>query len=53
MRNWLICYYTEKNDECTDLEVIIQAEDIEQALDKFKNKFKVYKRITSITEIKN
>ncbi len=52
MRKYLICYYVEKNDVCTDLEVIVEAADIRHALYEFEmnNRFK---RITSISELVN
>ena len=48
MRRYLIEYYAERNDECVDIEVIIEANTITEALQKFD---KQHKRITSIREI--
>jgi hypothetical protein len=53
MRKYLISYLKEKNDECHDLEVIIDANTIQEALNKFNTKFFIYKRITTITELPN
>ena len=49
MRRYLIEYYAERNDECVDLETIVEADTIAEALLIFD---KQYKRITSITEIR-
>ena len=51
MRKYLIYYYAEKNDVCHDLEAIIEAESIEEAIKEFKSKIRVHKRITTITEL--
>jgi len=51
MRKYLICYFAEKNDECHDQEIIIRADDIEQAIKFFKSRIRVRKRITTITEL--
>jgi hypothetical protein len=53
MRRYLICYLKEKNDECHDLETIIDANTIQEALNKFNTKFFIYKRITTIKELIN
>jgi hypothetical protein len=53
MRKYLIYYYTESNDVCHDLEAIIEAESIEEAIKEFKSKMSVHKRITTITELPN
>ena len=53
MRKYLICYLVERNDECQDLEQIIMADNLETALIIFTDHFRVYKRITSITEQSN
>lgn len=50
MRKYLICYYTEQNDVCTDLEKIVEAKSINSALYNFMNNH-TYKRVTSISEI--
>jgi hypothetical protein len=51
MKRYLIYYWTEKNDEATDLEIIIKADNIEKALKEFKKEVKVYKSITTVTEL--
>jgi hypothetical protein len=51
MKKYLIYYWREINDEPTDLEVIIEAINMEDAFKKFKQQIKVYKHITTITEI--
>jgi hypothetical protein len=53
MRRYLVCYYTEKDDVCCDLEKIVEAVDIEKALEIFKSKTRIYKRITCVTELPN
>lgn len=52
MRKYLVCYWTERNDVATDLEDIVEADNITEALEKFKAS-KVYKSIDSISEIIN
>lgn len=52
MRRYLVCYWTERNDVATDLEDIVEADNISEALEKFKTS-KVYKSIDSISEIIN
>jgi hypothetical protein len=51
MRRYLIFYYTERNDECFDLEHIVEAENILSAINVFNNEKKLFKRITTITEL--
>lgn len=51
MRRYLIAYYAEKNDECHDQEIIIKADDIEEAIKFFKSRVRVRKRITAISEL--
>ncbi len=51
MRRYLIAYYAEKNDECHDQEMIIKADDIEQAIKFFKSRVRVRKRITTVAEL--
>ena len=51
MRKYLIYYITEKNDECTDLEIIINADNIEEAIKFFKSRIRIRKRILTITEL--
>lgn len=50
MRKYLVCYYVERNDVCTDLEKIIEAVSLRSALSEFEMKYR-YKRITSISEL--
>lgn len=52
MRKYLVCYWTERNDVATDLEDVVEADNISEALDKFKDST-VYKSIDSISEIIN
>ena len=52
MKKYLICYWTERNDVSTDLEDLIEADNIKEALDKFIN-IKGFKNITSISVIPN
>jgi len=52
MRKYLVCYWTERNDVATDLEDIVEANNISEALEKFKAS-KVFKSINSISEIVN
>jgi hypothetical protein len=51
MRKYLIFYYAERNDECVDLEHIVEANDMVSAINVFNNEIKMIKRITTITEL--
>jgi hypothetical protein len=51
MRRYLIEYYAERNDECVDLEHIIEANDIVSAINEFHDKVRRVKRITAIIEL--
>lgn len=51
MRRWKIYYYAEQNDECVDLEIILESENIFSALELFKQEVSVYKRVYKIEEI--
>jgi hypothetical protein len=39
MKQFKIYYWVEKNDECQDYEITIQATDIKNAIDIFKDDF--------------
>jgi hypothetical protein len=52
MRRYLICYWTERNDVATDLEDIVEADNIMEALEKFTAST-VFKSIDSISLIVN
>ena len=52
MEKYLFCYYTEIDDECRDLEKIIEAINFKEAVIEFDNTT-VYKKITSASEIIN
>jgi len=51
MRKYLIFYYAERNDECMDLEHIVEANDMVSAINVFNNEIKLVKRVTTITEL--
>ena len=51
MRKYLVLYWTEQNDCATDVEMIVEADNIEQALAKFKQEVRLYKRIYGINEL--
>jgi hypothetical protein len=51
MKQFLITYWAEKNDESTDIETIIQAKTLSEALATFKSKTLSYKFIESIKMI--
>lgn len=51
MRRYRVEYYAERNDECVDLERIVEANDMIDAINVFHDKVKLVKRITAITEI--
>ena len=48
MRRYRIEYYAERNDECVDLDCVVEANTILDALQEFD---KECKRITTITEL--
>jgi hypothetical protein len=52
MKRYLICYWTERNDVSTDLEEIVEADNIMEALEKFTAS-KVFKSIDSVSLIVN
>jgi hypothetical protein len=43
MKNFKFYYWQEKNDECQDFEITIQATDIKSAIDIFKDIFALAK----------
>ena len=47
MKQFKFYYWQEKNDECQDYEITIQAKDIKNAIDIFKDDF-VFAKIRSI-----
>jgi hypothetical protein len=51
MRRFLVYYFTETNDQHTELEIIIKADNMEQALKTFKKEVKQHQSITTITEL--
>ena len=52
MRKYLICYWAERNDCATDLEKIVEADNMMEALEKFTAN-NVFKSIDSISIIVN
>ena len=52
MRRYRIEYYAERNDECVDLEHIVEANDMVEAINKFNEVIRLVKRIITITEIR-
>ena len=51
MRRFLVYYFTGTNDQYTELEIIIKADDMEQAIKTFKKEVKEHQSITTITEL--
>ena len=51
MKIFLVYYSKETNDQCTELEIIIKADDMEQAIKTFKKEVKEHQSITTITEL--
>jgi hypothetical protein len=51
MTKYLVTYWKEWNDESTDVEIIIEAYNITDALTQFLNMNRVHKKIESIKEI--
>ncbi len=52
MRRYLICYWAERNDCATDLEDIVEADNMMEALEKFTAN-SVFKSIDSISLLVN
>lgn len=52
MKKYLICYWAERNDVATDLEDIVEAESMIEALQEFIDS-RVFKSISSISVIIN
>jgi hypothetical protein len=48
---YCVTYWTEWNDESTDIEIIIEAYNIEEALKLFLDMNLVYKKIDNIREL--
>lgn len=53
MKKYLICYWAERNDEATDLEDFVEADNIMEALRKFTAGKRVLKKVSSISEVAN
>ena len=51
MKKFLVTYWAERNDEATDIETIIEAYTLPEALERFKSKTLYYKYIESIKMI--
>ena len=51
MTKYLITYWTERNDESTDVEIIIEALNETDAMKQFLDMNLVYRRIDSIIEM--
>jgi len=51
MTKYCITYWTERNDESTDVEIIIEAFDEVDAMKQFLDKRLTYKKIESIQEL--
>jgi len=50
MKEYLISYWIEQNDEAVDLDVIVEANNIKEALDSFISTEK-FRKISSISEV--
>lgn len=50
MKKYLVCYWTERNDVATDLEEIVEANNMMEALEKFTAN-NIFKSIDSISLI--
>lgn len=48
MSKYVIKYWTEINDESTDIEVVIEADDSIEAIRKFLDSKPIYRKIESI-----
>jgi hypothetical protein len=50
IRKYIVYYYAEKNDECVDCEMVIEAKSIFGALYQFKQRVRIFKRVFCIEE---
>ena len=50
LRRYIIYFYEERSDESVDSEIDIYAYSIEKAIEQFKTKISVYRRIYAIYE---
>jgi len=51
MKKYLITYWTQRNDESTDVEIIIEALNELDAMKQFLDKRLVYRKIESVEEL--
>jgi hypothetical protein len=51
MTKYLVTYWAERNDEATDVEIIVEANNKEEAFKIFLDMNKSYRRIESIEEM--
>jgi hypothetical protein len=51
MTKYLVTYWTERNDESTDVEIIIEAFNELDAMKQFLDKRLTYRKIESIQEL--
>jgi len=51
MTKYLITYWTQRNDESTDIEIIIEALNELDAMKQFLDKRLVYRKIESVEEL--
>lgn len=49
-RKYIVYYYAEKNDECVDCEIVVEATGIIEAMEEFTNKVRVYRKVFCIEE---
>jgi hypothetical protein len=49
MNKYIVTYWAERNDESTDIEVVIEANDEIEAMQKFFEMNIIYRKIESIT----
>ena len=51
MKKYLVTYWTQRNDENTDVEIIIEALNELDAMKQFLDKRLVYRKIESVEEL--
>jgi hypothetical protein len=49
-RTYIVSYYAERNDECVDREIEIEAQSIAEAIEKMKYQVKVFSRVFRVEE---
>jgi hypothetical protein len=49
-RTYIVSYYAERNDDCVDFEIEIEAKDIPEAIEKINSEVRIFSRIFKVEE---